>query len=112
MKKPALVLSLAFAAAVSACQQQPKEPEWITGAGSGGATRDTVRNGRSYRHYQGSWFPIYAGLISPGLFRGGSAQEIGRPGYVPGRVSGSSIGRSSGIRSGGFGSSAHSSFGS
>jgi len=110
VKKPAIFLSLAFAAAVSACQQQPKEPEWITGAGSKGATRDTVRNGRSYRHYQGSWFPIYAGLISPGSYRGGTTQEISRPGYVPSRVSGGSHG--SGIRSGGFGSSAHSSSGS
>lgn len=112
MRKSPIFLSLAFAAAVTACQQQ--DDQWITGAGPAGATRDTVRQGQTYRHYHGSWYPVYNGLISPNTYQGASAREIGRTGYAPTRVStwhssGSSHGSS--IHSGGFGGTAHGSFG-
>lgn len=79
----------------------------MSGAGPDGRTRDTNANGHVYRYYGGSWYPVYRGMISPTTYHGGSYAEISHPGYHPSRITHSARG----VRSGGFGSSAHSSFG-
>jgi hypothetical protein len=109
MNKKQIFLSLAFATAITACQRQ--EDQWIPGTTAKGMARDTVRNGKAYRHYNGSWYPLYHGMISPSTYQGASSAEISRAGYTPTRISSFSHSSSS-IHSGGFGSSSHASFGS
>jgi hypothetical protein len=100
MKRKSIILSMAFTAAIASCGGREEE-EWTDGK-ENGRYRDTTANGRPYRHYGGFWYPIVAGRIAPGLYRGASGADIVRPGFTPMRSAGSG---SRGIRSGGFGRS-------
>lgn len=97
MKKSTnVILTTVLLSAVISCREQQKD-EWISGE-ENGRTRDTMVNNRPYRHYDGLWFPIIAGLISPRSYNGASASQISHPSYRPSRA----------VRSGGFGSSSRS----
>ena len=88
------MLSAVLLAAIAGCKQQEgKQEEWISG-NENGTTRDTTVQDRPYRFYGGMWYPIIGGLISPRMYNGATAADIGRPGFTPSRV-----------RTGGFGSS-------
>lgn len=102
-KNKAIFLSLAFTAAIASCGNDKED--WVDGS-ENGRYRDTVSNGQHYRHYGGFWYPIVGGRIAPSLYQGATHTDISRPGFTPARTtSGGSV------RSGGFGSSAHSSVG-
>jgi hypothetical protein len=100
--------------------------EWVAGDST---SRDTVVQGKHYRSYHGSYYPVYRGFISPYSYHGSSYTQIITRSYQPSRRYYSSSGssyksssgnsynkssssgtsyRSSGSRSGGFGKSSSS----
>lgn len=105
MKKSGVVfLSLAFTAALAACEDRPAaEEDWVDGKEQG-KYRDTVANGQHFRHYGGFWYPLVAGRIAPGLYQGATSTDIARPGFTPVRAPAAA-------RSGGFGSRGRASIG-
>lgn len=110
MKTKNIVLSALFLSAIASCgQQKSQQPDkWVKGDKN---AKDTTINNQVYRHHGGFWYPVYHGLINPGIYGGSSINQISSPGFTPAKAfsSGSSTGSSS-VRSGGFGgSSAHSS---
>lgn len=66
-KNKAIFLSLAFTAAIASCGRE--DEDWVDGR-ENGRYRDTVANGRQYRHYGGMWYPIMGGRIAPSLYQG------------------------------------------
>ncbi|MCU0375802.1 MAG: hypothetical protein MUF24_10880 [Chitinophagaceae bacterium] len=44
------------------------------------------------------WYPIYGGMINPGIYNGASPQQLAKPGFQP-----------SSLQKGGFGSTSRSS---
>jgi hypothetical protein len=94
-----ILLGAVLLSAISSCDDKPKD-QWIVGAGHDGKTRDTVINNAGYRYYGGGWYPIHNGFISPASYHQSTIEQIRTPGYTP-----------SHIRTGGFGSSSHSSVG-
>lgn len=105
MKKSQTIFlsSLFFAAAVS-CEQKPKD-EWLTSQ----ERQDTVINKHQYRYYGGFWYPLFMGRFNPGLYQGYSYSDFHNSPSSIRPVKRSSVARSgsSGVRSGGFGSSSH-----
>lgn len=96
-KSSSIILSSALMLAIASCKEkQQEEPEWITGD-QNGRVRDTTTNNGSYRFFGGFWYPIIAGRINPGLYRGASSRDIVTPGFRP-----------TPIRTGGFGRSGYS----
>ena len=91
MKKSSKVLlGSLFLTTIAVSCSSPKD-EWIYG---NDIKKDTTVNGRSYRYYGGKFYPIFNGLINPGLYNGFTQSEM--------RENPSSI---KPIKSGGFGSS-------
>ena len=106
-KSQNIVLSAVFLAAISSCSSN--HDEWTDGKDATGHTHDTAvyRNGgyHYYRYYGGGWFPLSRNnRINTGAYSPASSGEISSPGFAPRSASG-------GIRSGGFGESAHGSGG-
>jgi hypothetical protein len=95
-KSKAVVLSGLFLTAL-ACVESKPEGEWISG-NEDGKTRDTTINNNSYRYYGGMWYPIYGGMINPGIYNGATTQQIAKPGFQP-----------ASLQKGGFGSTSRSS---
>jgi hypothetical protein len=85
MKKTTSILLLLTLAAASCKNEVPKE-DWTDGSDDP-QRRDTVINNRSYRHYRGSYYPIYNGMIAPRSYHGASIQDVSRPGFSSSRVS-------------------------
>ncbi len=98
MKKTTSILLFLTLVAASCKNEVPKE-DWTDGSDDP-ERRDTVIGNKPYRHYRGSYYPIYNGLIAPRSYHGASAQDISRPGFSPSRVS-----------RGGFGGNSRSSVG-
>jgi len=100
------MLGSVFLVAAASCGN--KEPEWTSGADSGGRKHDTTSNGHIYRYYGGGWYPVYTnGMICPGAYsRPFSYQQITTPGFKPPAVAvPMSGGGSSHVTTGGFGGS-------
>ena len=98
------MLSAVLLAAISSCGGGHKD-EWTDGRDATGHARDTsvYQNGgyHYYRYYGGGWYPLSrSNRINVGEVAPSSSAEISSPVYSPRSASG-------GIRSGGFGSSAH-----
>lgn len=104
-----VMLTGLFLAAIASCQPSSSN-DWTSGADRYGRTRDTSINNNHYRYYGMGWYPIYNGLIAPHMYSPASVSEISSPGYSPIRAT--STVSSSGIRTGGFGGTAHMSSGS
>src|SRR4051812_41676234 len=109
-KSKYIILSAAMFAAISSCSSSSKnkdKDQWSDGKDEHGKSRDTsiYRNGgyHHYRYYMGGWFILHANnMINTGRYAPASSSEIANPSFTPRSASGS-------VRSGGFGSSAHSS---
>ena len=102
-KSQKIVLSAVMLAAISSCNNH--KDQWTTGADQGGRTHDTsiYRNGgyHYYRYYGGGWYLLQRNnMINTGRFAPANSFEIASPSFSPRAATG-------GIRSGGFGSSAH-----
>lgn len=93
-KSKAIVLATIFTSTVVACNDA--NDEWISG-NQNGVYKDTIVNRMPYRYYHGYWYPVYHNQINPGMYSGGSYDEISSPSYH------------ASVRTGGFGESAHSS---
>jgi len=110
-KSSSIVLGSLFVIAAASCGQNKKEPEWTSGNDAQGRTHDTSFNGSRYRYYNNGWYPVYHGLICPGFYsRPYYYGEISRPGFVAPMPPSVAAG-GAGVKTGGFGSSAHSSGG-
>ena len=106
-KSQNVILSTVLFAAITSCSSH--NDEWTYGKGTDGRTHDTAvyRNGgyHYYRYFGGGWYPLRRNnMINTGEFMPASSSEISSPSFSPRSASG-------GIRTGGFGSSAHSSAG-
>jgi len=106
-KSQNIVLSAIMFAAISSCSN--RHDEWTSGNDPGGHTRDTsvYHNGgyHYYRYYGGGWYMLHRNnMINTAESSPFSSSQISSPSFSPRSASGS-------IRSGGFGSSAHSSAG-
>lgn len=97
-KSHKITLTAIIALAIASCQSKD---QWIPG-NTNGVYRDTSINKKNYRYYNGGWYPVYHNMISPTTYSRASATDIASPRFAPVHTP---------IRSGGFGSSAHS-FGS
>ena len=91
-------------AAIASCNDAPKE-EWTDGRGANGIVHDTsiYRNGgyHYYRYYGGGWYMLHRNnQINVNEMAPATAAEISSASFAPRAASG-------GIRSGGFGESAH-----
>ncbi len=105
-KSKNIILSAAMFAAISSCSSGHKD-EWSDGKDDHGRYRDTsiYRNGgyHYYRYYMGGWYILHGNnMINTSRYAPASSSEISSPSFSPRSASGS-------VRSGGFGSSAHSS---
>jgi hypothetical protein len=119
MKKSSnIILSAAFLAAIAtqSCQQRETyRDQWIGGKSS---KKDSVVNNHTYRHHNGLWYPVYSGRINPGLYEGYDNSSLRSNNVQPSKISNyassssNSTSRTTGVRSGGFGSSSHFSSGS
>jgi len=103
-KSQSIILSTVLFAAITSCGSSQKD-EWSDGRDATGRTHDTAiyRNGgyHYYRYYGGGWYMLHRNnMINTGAYAPASATEIGSPSFAPRSASG-------GIRSGGFGESAH-----
>ena len=87
-------LTSLFLTSLAACSNN--NDRWING-NDDPHSRDTLLHGNMYRSYHGGWYPVYNNRISPDTYNGASINEISSPSFH------------SSLRSGGFGSSAHSS---
>lgn len=107
MKKSGkIVLGALFMAAVQSCNNQPRQPEWITGYGTNGKASDTVVGGRAYRYYNHGYYPVSGGFICPGYYRRPyTFDDISRTGFTPEMPAGG-FNAAKGVTTGGFGSSA------
>lgn len=94
MKSTNLFFTAIFLTAIASCNNEKNE--WING-NDDKDSRDSVFHGNHYRYYHGAWYPIYYKRINPGVYNGASLNEVSSPSFTPS------------VRSGGFGSSAHSS---
>src|SRR3954471_18806435 len=108
-KSKYIILSAAMFAAISSCSshKDSDKDQWSDGKDEHGRYRDTsiYRNGgyHHYRYYMGGWYILHANnMINTGRYAPASSSEISSPSFSPRSASG-------GVRSGGFGSSAHSS---
>jgi len=106
-KSQHIILSTVFFAAITSCSN-PKD-EWTDGRDVSGHTRDTAvyHNGmyHYYRYYGGGWYMLHRNnRINMGEFDPATSEEISNASFAPRAASG-------GIRSGGFGNSAHGSAG-
>ncbi len=98
-----IVLSAVLLAAISSCDDSPKN-EWTDGKDASGHTHDTAiyHNGgyHYYRYYGGGWYILNRNnMINTCGYAPASAAEIARPSFAPRAAYG-------GIRTGGFGGSA------
>jgi hypothetical protein len=105
-KSQQIVLTAVFLSAIASCARKDSN-DWTTGADGNGRTRDTAvyRNGayHHYRYYGGGWYTLGRNnMINVGSYAAASSAEIMSPHFSP---------RAGGIRTGGFGSSAHASAG-
>lgn len=108
-KSQSVILSAVMFATISSCNSNTAKDEWSYGKDQAGRTRDTsiYRNGgyHYYRYWGGGWYILNRNnMINTGAYAPASMGEILTPGFAPRAASG-------GIRSGGFGSSAHASAG-
>jgi hypothetical protein len=105
-KSKYIILSSVMFSAITACSSN--DNEWTTGKDQNGRTRDTsiYKNGgyHHYRYYGGGWFPISRNNTINTGYAPASVGEIVSPSFSPRSASGR-------VRTGGFGSSAHSSHG-
>ncbi len=104
-KSQNIILSAVLLTAISSCGGGAPKDEWSDGRDATGRTHDTsiYRNGgyHYYRYYGGGWYPLGRNnMINTGRYIPASAAEISSGSFSPRSASG-------GIRSGGFGSSAH-----
>ena len=102
-KSQKIILSSVLLAAISSCSNH--KDEWTDGRDAGGHTQDTAiyRNGgyHYYRYYGGGWYMLRRNnMINTAEFAPATSGEISSPSFAPRAASG-------GIRSGGFGESAH-----
>ncbi len=102
-KSQNIVLSAVLLAAISSCASH--NDDWSYGKDATGHTHDTAiyRNGgyHYYRYYGGGWYLLQRNnMINTGAYAPAASSEIGNPSFSPRAASG-------GIRSGGFGESAH-----
>ena len=98
-----IILSTVILAAISSCSGH--KDEWTDGKDATGHTRDTAiyRDGgyHYYRYYGGGWFLLRRNnMININEYAPASSEEISSHSFAPRAASG-------GIRSGGFGESAH-----
>lgn len=102
-KSNKIILGIIFSLAVSACDDNTNDEDWITGQ-ENGQTRDTTYNDQSYRYYGGGWYPVFGGYICPSYYRTPySLRDISSPGFRPGAPPGASSAH--GVSTGGFGHS-------
>ncbi len=106
-KSQNVILSAVLFAAISSCSSH--NDEWTDGKDQRGRYRDTsiYRNGgyHYYRYYGGGWYPLSTNnRINTSQYAPASTTEISSPSFSPRSASGS-------VKSGGFGSSGHSSSG-
>ena len=87
-----IVLSAALLSAVGCGSNASPEGQWIEGDDS----RDTISNGRHYRYYGGYYYPIFAGRINPGIYRGATRTSISDPNFKPTKVNRGGFGRRTG----------------
>ena len=110
-KSQNIVLSAVLLAAISSCNNH--KDYWTYGSDANGRTRDTsVYNNGSYhyyRYYGGGWYPLGRNnMINMTRYLPSSSNDISSRTFSAPAASRSASG---GIRSGGFGGSAHASSG-
>ncbi len=102
-KSQNIILSAVLLAAITSCDNH--KDDWSYGKDAAGHTHDTAvyRNGgyHYYRYYGGGWYLLHRNnMINTGAYAPAASSEIVNPSFSPRAASG-------GIRSGGFGESAH-----
>ena len=81
MKKSHTILLGLTVVLAQACGNSSKdEGDWTYGEPN---SRDTVVRGQPYRFYHGFFYPVYRGMIAPGLYQGATREQVSAANYKP-----------------------------